>query len=92
MEQYNEKYLPDHGKVGGVARRATTMREMRSEHPETTLTLDVGDLFTGSPYFSHFQGEAEMTILENLNYDACALGNHDVDAESGLPRFKEVAA
>ena len=32
-----------------------------------------------------------MTILEELNYDACAFGNHDVDAEPGLPRFKEVA-
>jgi len=91
MEPYACSRLPAYETVGGVARRATEFKEMTKEHPDSTLILDDGDVFTGSAYFSHFQGEAEMKILTELNYEACALGNHDVDAKPGLPRLLEVA-
>lgn len=65
--------------VGGVARRSTCFKDLRALHPTTTLTLDAGDLFTGSPFFQYFQGAADFELYERLEYDAMALGNHDVD-------------
>mmetsp|Transcript_157660 Transcript_157660/g.505565 ORF Transcript_157660/g.505565 Transcript_157660/m.505565 type:complete len:573 (+) Transcript_157660:116-1834(+) len=83
--------------LGGVARRAVVFAKMRGE-AHATLTLDVGDLFTGQPFFEFFQGEAEMTILAALGYNATAVGNHDFDGKCvatgdlGIPHFKKVAA
>ena len=68
---------------------------MKSRNRDSTLILDAGDHFTGSPYFAHFQGMCEIEMLEMLGYQASALGNHDFDAkiegEKALPRFKSLA-
>ena len=82
--------------IGGIVRRAVAFQELRDAFPDSTLTLDAGDHFSGSKYFSFLQGEAEMEALAALQYDATALGNHDFDAVGdgivGLDRFKEVAS
>ena len=48
--------------VGGVLRRAQTLRQMSGEVP-ATLVLDAGDHFTGSNFFSFLQGVAEMAVV-----------------------------
>jgi len=76
--------------LGGVARRKTIFKQLTQDVPGT-LILDVGDHFTGSDFFTFFQGELEMKILKQLNYHASALGNHDFDGvlgeSKGLHRF-----
>lgn len=63
---------------GGVARRATFIRRVRDENPNTLL-LDAGDAFQGTPYFNLYKGEAEFKAMSLLGYDAMTLGNHDFD-------------
>jgi len=64
--------------LGGVARRASLIRRIRSEHPHVLL-LDSGDIFQGTPYFNFFGGEIELRAMSEMAYDAATLGNHDFD-------------
>lgn len=47
-----------------------------------TLLLDAGDITTGTLYFNEFSGEAEMTFMNALGYDAATFGNHEFDLGS----------
>lgn len=64
--------------LGGVARRATLVENIRKENPNTLL-LDAGDIFQGTPYFNFYGGELEFKLMSMLNYDAATIGNHDFD-------------
>jgi len=64
--------------LGGVARRATLIDQVRQENPDT-LVFDAGDIFQGTPYFNYFGGEVEFRMMSRLGYDASAIGNHDFD-------------
>jgi len=70
----NDKYA---GK-GGVARRATLVKKLRSENPNTLL-VDAGDVCQGTPYFNFFKGEVEYKAMSMIGYDAGTLGNHEFD-------------
>ncbi|WP_422861422.1 metallophosphatase [Flagellimonas sp. W118] len=64
--------------LGGVARRASLVEQIRSENPNTLL-LDAGDIFQGTPYFNFYGGELEFKLMSKLKYDAATIGNHDFD-------------
>jgi len=64
--------------LGGVARRATLVEQIRNENPNT-LFFDAGDIFQGTPYFNFYGGELEFKLMSKLNYDAATIGNHDFD-------------
>lgn len=70
--------------LGGVARRASLIKKIRSEQ-DNVLLLDAGDIFQGTPYFNLFGGEVEMKLMSKLGYDAATLGNHDFD--NGIEGF-----
>lgn len=63
---------------GGVARRATLVKRIRKENPNT-LVLDGGDSFQGTPYFNFYKGEVEYKSMSAIGYDAGTLGNHEFD-------------
>ncbi|HYG80568.1 MAG TPA: metallophosphatase [Pyrinomonadaceae bacterium] len=63
---------------GGVARRATLVKRIRAENPNTLL-LDAGDSFQGTPYFNLYRGEVEYKAMTAVGYDVVTLGNHDFD-------------
>lgn len=64
--------------LGGVARRATYVKQIRRRYPHVLL-LDSGDIFQGTPYFNFFGGEVEFKAMSAMRYDAATLGNHDFD-------------
>ncbi len=64
--------------LGGVARRAVLVEQIRKENPNTLL-FDAGDIFQGTPYFNFYGGELEFKLMSMLNYDAATIGNHDFD-------------
>ncbi|MEP6741314.1 MAG: metallophosphoesterase [bacterium] len=74
--------LPDNDKQyagkGGVARRATLVKRVRKENPNT-LMIDAGDVFQGTPYFNFYKGEVEYKSMSLIGYDVVTLGNHDFD-------------
>src|SRR6476660_10240660 len=47
-----------YGGKGGVARRATLVKRVRKENPNT-LMIDAGDVCQGTPYFNFYRGEVE---------------------------------
>ncbi|SHG24841.1 metallophosphatase [Flagellimonas flava] len=64
--------------LGGVARRAALVDQIRNENTNTLL-FDAGDIFQGTPYFNFYGGELEFKLMSKLNYDAATIGNHDFD-------------
>jgi 5'-nucleotidase len=74
--------LPDNDRLypgkGGVARRATLVKRVRKENPNTLL-IDAGDVFQGTPYFNFYKGEVEYKSMSLIGYDVVTLGNHDFD-------------
>ncbi|MGS0524013.1 metallophosphoesterase [Zobellia nedashkovskayae] len=64
--------------LGGLARRATLVENIRKENPNTLL-FDAGDIFQGTPYFNFYGGELEFKLMSLLKYDAATIGNHDFD-------------
>ena len=81
VHSHIEPFGPNDGRnpnMGGVARRATLVEQIRAENPNTLL-LDAGDIFQGTPYFNFYGGELEFKLMSKLKYDAATLGNHDFD-------------
>src|SRR5262249_37879752 len=68
----------DYPNKGGVARRATLVKRVRRENPNTLL-VDAGDVFQGTPYFNFYKGEVEYKSMSMIGYDVGTLGNHDFD-------------
>ncbi len=64
--------------LGGVARRAALVDNIRKEN-KNTLLFDAGDIFQGTPYFNFYGGELEIKLMSMLKYDAATIGNHDFD-------------
>jgi len=64
--------------VGGILRREAYIAEVRQNHPQVLL-LDAGDFSQGTPYFNFFKGYVEVTMMNQLGYDAATLGNHEFD-------------
>ena len=71
----NDKNYPA---KGGVARRATLVKRIRKENPNTLL-IDGGDVLQGTPYFNFYKGEVEYKAMSLIGYDAGTLGNHEFD-------------
>lgn len=69
---------PKHPDLGGFARRAAVIKQIRSQEPNVLL-LDAGDIFQGTPYFNMYGGELEYKLMSAMGYDCVTLGNHDYD-------------
>lgn len=68
--------------VGGFARIATRVKQLKKQalqQEQPFLLLHAGDCFQGTLYFTLFKGEANARLLNALNIDAMALGNHELD-------------
>jgi 5'-nucleotidase len=69
---------PRNPNMGGVARRAALIENIRKENPNVLL-LDAGDIFQGTPYFNYYGGELEFKLMSMMKYDLATIGNHDFD-------------
>ncbi|XP_018422636.1 PREDICTED: 5'-nucleotidase isoform X1 [Nanorana parkeri] len=63
---------------GGVARRFTKVKEIRANQ-QNVLLLDGGDQFQGTIWFNVYAGMEAAHFMNDLAYDAMALGNHEFD-------------
>lgn len=71
---------------GGFLRRITMLKEERRKHPHL-LYIDSGDFFQGSPFYTMFQGDVEISLMNRMHLDATTLGNHEWDF--GVERLAE---
>jgi 5'-nucleotidase len=91
IEPFSENH-PKFPNLGGVAKRATLINQIRSEEAYVLL-LDAGDIFQGTPYFNKYKGVLEMKVMNEMKYDVVTLGNHDFDIGiSGYVQAKKHAA
>jgi 5'-nucleotidase len=70
--------------AGGASRLATVLDEAR-RRADVSLTLDAGDVLEGTAVYTLFGGVPEMRVVDALDVDADALGNHDFSP--GLDRL-----
>ncbi|RYP05647.1 hypothetical protein DL764_003656 [Monosporascus ibericus] len=69
---------PERGCYGGYARVKTVIDETRPDHPDS-LVLNAGDEFQGTLFYSFYKGEKIAEVLNELDFDAMTLGNHEWD-------------
>jgi|GEM_PF-73997 len=67
-----------HAHLDDIARRATLIESVR-ESVNNALLVDAGDVFSGTLYFTQWQGQADLEFMNLLDYDAMGLGNHEFD-------------
>ncbi len=63
---------------GGFIRRAEMIKQQRKENPNMLL-IDSGDFSQGSPYYTMYQGDVEIGLMNRMKYDAATIGNHEFD-------------
>ena len=72
--------LSERKDIGGIARRTTLVKQIRSELQSkgtTVWLIDAGDFSDGTPFSTEFHGEADMAAMNAAGYDFAVLGNHD---------------
>ena len=74
-----EKGRDKNTSVVGDAKLATVIENERAKKDQTTVVLDAGDAFQVLPISNSTKGEARAEILNKMNYDAMAVGNHEFD-------------
>ena len=74
-----EKGRDKNTSVVGDAKLATVIENERAKKDQTTVVVDAGDAFQGLPISNSTKGEARAEILNKMNYDAMAVGNHEFD-------------
>lgn len=65
--------------VGGFPYLAGYVEQARNRHPNSTLYLLAGDLFSGNLIDYDSKGVKSVNLLNGLNPDASCIGNHSVD-------------
>ncbi len=74
-------------KSGGFPSVAAKIKSLRASGGNV-LTLHAGDAITGDLYFTLFKGEADAAMMNQVCFDAFALGNHEFDdGDAGLKKF-----
>ncbi|MCG3412304.1 bifunctional metallophosphatase/5'-nucleotidase [Staphylococcus massiliensis] len=67
-------YLEEKGEFIGAPKLKTIKDETNPD-----LFVDAGDIFQGYPASDHSKGEAMAKVINELDYDAIAVGNHELD-------------
>lgn len=79
LAQYGKHINSDAGDVLIFA--INYIEEAQFEYGEIPLlVLDAGDVFQGTLYFNYFNGIADGEFMNDIGYDAMAVGNHEFDA------------
>lgn len=68
-----------HAHVDRLPSMVTAINENRKDN---SLVLHAGDVFSGTLYFTEFNGKADLALLNLMNIDAMTFGNHEFDLGS----------
>lgn len=73
--------------LGGFPRVVSKIKEI-SQTGKNVVKIHAGDAMTGDLYYTLFKGEADAALMNNVCFDAFALGNHEFDeGDAGLKGF-----
>ncbi len=76
--------------IGGIARRAGLVNQIRKEPGANVLLLDAGDICDGTPFSTEFRGEADVAAMNSAGYDAACPGNHEFN--NTISQMRKLAA
>ncbi|KAA0966856.1 multifunctional 2',3'-cyclic-nucleotide 2'-phosphodiesterase/5'-nucleotidase/3'-nucleotidase [Sporosarcina sp. ANT_H38] len=79
-----------HANLASTAERAALVKKLKAEKPYNVL-LDAGDVFSGTLYFNEFKGQADLAVMNYLEYDAMTFGNHEFDLGTSAEGHKALA-
>jgi 5'-nucleotidase/UDP-sugar diphosphatase len=88
LEPFEIKSEEGRQEVGGIARMAALIRDVRAENGRRnvrTLVLVAGDILQGTPMSTVFRGEPDVECFNAMGVDAVTVGNHEFDF--GLENF-----
>ena len=72
---------------GGMPAVVARMKQLEAGR-NNVLKLHAGDAVSGSLFFTLFKGEADAALMNEICFDAFALGNHEFnEGDAGLARF-----
>lgn len=57
---------------------AKQLKEIKAANPNTII-LSGGDMFQGTPLSNVLKGQPVISVMNNIGFDAMALGNHEYD-------------
>jgi 5'-nucleotidase len=80
--------------LGGFPRVVAKFDELMAANVgENNLKLHAGDAITGTLFYTLFEGEADADLMNEVCFDAFALGNHEFDGgDAGLVTFLDYLA
>ena len=95
INRFNSTCAPDDDAAGecfgGIARLKTMVDARRaalSDAGRNVVTLDAGDQFQGSLFYTTYKGLAAAEFMNMIGFDAMAVGNHEFDdGPAGLAAF-----
>jgi 5'-nucleotidase len=90
---YTPDTINDDTTVGGFARIATVINDIKKSRKNSVLLIDSGDFLMGSVFHLLCREEAfELRLMKKMGYDVITLGNHEFDLyPDGLARIIRAA-
>ncbi len=74
-------------KSGGMPSVVAKIKDLQNKN-HNLLKLHAGDAVSGSLFFTLFKGEADAALMNEVCFDAFALGNHEFnEGDAGLVKF-----
>ena len=74
-------------KSGGMPSVVAKIKDLQNKN-HNILKLHAGDAVSGSLFFTLFKGEADAALMNEVCFDAFALGNHEFnEGDLGLAKF-----
>ncbi|MGI4791242.1 MAG: alkaline phosphatase family protein [Janthinobacterium lividum] len=91
---YTEKAISsaEQPSVGGAARRATLIRQLRTQIKNPVMLIDSGDTFTRGPLCNAYEGIADTEAMNAIGYDLAAIGNNEFKAKDGADQTDAVGS
>ena len=72
---------------GGMPAVVAKMKKLEAAN-DNVIKLHAGDAISGSLFFTLFKGEADAALMNEICFDAFALGNHEFnEGDSGVAKF-----
>ena len=72
---------------GGMPAVVAKIKELEADN-KNVIKLHAGDAISGSLFFTIFKGEADAALMNEICFDAFALGNHEFnDGDKGVAKF-----
>ena len=73
---------------GGMPAVVAKIKQLAYGAGNNVLKLHAGDAVSGSLFFTLFKGEADAALMNEVCFDAFALGNHEFnEGDAGLAKF-----